>query len=120
MNRDYAGTVRYLRRLTGPEKACYRRHSTNWLAELHTAKRRSPCVVEDVSAAGARLRAAVDAAERDLVYLVLVNFGSIEARIAWRRADRIGLRFTANQSWVMDLVRPRAAPDHTAAHDHRP
>lgn len=82
-----------------------RRWATSWYAELYARNGLLPAIVEDVSADGAKLRVGYAPVGGEQVTLVLANFSRVEARVAWRRRDRIGIQFTTSQPWIVELVR---------------
>jgi hypothetical protein len=81
-----------------------RRWATSWHGELRTSSRLLPSVVEDVSADGAKLRVGSIPIDGEKVTLILPNCSPIEARIAWRRREHIGIQFSTRQSWIIELV----------------
>jgi hypothetical protein len=91
-------------RVMRPEIVRHQRWKTSWMAELQTSGGHTPCIVEDISAAGAKLRLGSAPAEGEVVSLGVVDFAPIVARVVWRKADRVGLHFAAKQPWVVDLV----------------
>lgn len=72
--------------------------NAKWLAELRTPDDRMPCIVEDISAGGAMLHVGSSPFEGETVSLTIVDFGPVTGSVAWRRGDRIGLRFDDAQS----------------------
>jgi hypothetical protein len=88
------------------KSALDRRWSTAWMAQLHVIGSSSRCLVEDVSAHGARLRVAagVDAAVDEQASLAFAKHAAIPVRIAWRRDDWIGVQFSTPQPWLVDMV----------------
>jgi hypothetical protein len=94
-------------RVVRPGKSALdRRWATAWSAQLHLLSGSIRCVVEDISAKGARLRVAaeVDAAAEEQTSLALGKSAPIAVRIAWRRDDWIGVQFSTPQPWLVDLV----------------
>jgi len=101
-SRSESQNVRPLRR---PVKSSLdRRWPTEWFANLRTQSGVLPSIVENVSADGAKVRVGGIPIGGENVSLVLLNCSPIEARIAWRRREHIGLHFLAHQSWLVDLV----------------
>ena len=90
--------VRQLRRPVDPKAPVHQRMNARWLAELSTDGKRMPCIVEDISVGGAMLHVGEQLREGDAVSLTIVDFGPITGAVAWRRGDRIGLRFDEQQS----------------------
>jgi hypothetical protein len=98
---------RVIGRLVRPGKtALHRRWATAWAAQLQSRGGSVRCLVEDVSAHGARLRvsAAVDAAVDEPASLAFARHTPIPVRIAWHRDDWIGVQFATPQPWLVDLV----------------
>ena len=104
MTELYLRNVRQLRRPVDPKAPIHRRMSAKWLAELHTAVDRMPCIVEDISAGGAKLLVGPMPSRGEAVALVVVDFGPVAARVAWRRGDRIGLRFAERQIGIAGML----------------
>src|SRR5215469_7042002 len=100
--------VRQLRRPVGPDKALDRRWSANWLATLVTSTDQILCIVEDISAGGAKLRVGLAPQSEEIVTLVIADYGPIPASVAWRSRDRIGLKFSEQQPLVADLLKKAA------------
>jgi hypothetical protein len=101
-SRSEAKSVRPLRR---PVKSPLdRRWEIAWNAELHTRSGQLPAIIEDVSADGAKLRVGRVPIDGEQVTLVLPNLSPMEARIAWRRRERIGIQFLTSQRWIVELL----------------
>lgn len=81
-----------------------RRWVLAWQAELHTQRGVFPSMVEDVSADGAKVRVGSNPIDGEHVTLVLPNCSPIEARIAWRRREHIGVQFLTRQSWMIEFM----------------
>jgi PilZ domain len=81
-----------------------RRWALAWYGDLHTRSGMLPGMVEDASADGAKVRVGRDPIDGENVTLVLPNSSPIEARIAWRRRDHIGVQFLTRQSWIIELL----------------
>jgi hypothetical protein len=81
-----------------------RRWVVAWYSDLHTQSGVLPSMVENVSADGAKLRVGSIPIDGESVSLVILNCSPIEARIAWRRSEHIGIQFLIRQSWIVDLV----------------
>ena len=95
--------VRQLRRsATSP---LHRRRVLARHAELHTQRGVFPGMVEDVSADGAKVRVGSNPIDGEHVTLVLPNCRPIEARIAWRRREHIGVQFLTRKSWIIGFMR---------------
>jgi hypothetical protein len=88
------------------KSALHRRWSTAWMAHLHVISSSIGCVVEDISAHGARLRVAagVDATAGEQASLAFAKHAAIPVRIAWHRDDWIGVQFSTPQPWLVDMV----------------
>lgn len=53
------------------------------------------CAIQDISAAGARVRVPDDTLVGDPIYLINMSHGvAYRARVAWRRENRLGLAFS--------------------------
>jgi hypothetical protein len=101
-SRSEIKNVRPLRRLV--KSPLDRRWAVAWYSDLHTQSGVLPSMVENVSADGAKLRVGSISIDGENVSLVLLNCSPIEARIAWRRSEHIGIQFLTRQSWIVDLV----------------
>jgi hypothetical protein len=97
-------TVRRLRRPVNPKTPIHRRMNARWLAELNTVADRIPCIVEDISAGGAMVHVGISPFEGESVTLTIVDFGPVTGSIAWRRGDRIGLRFDEQQACTAGIL----------------
>src|SRR5579883_207328 len=100
----YLDNIRRLRRPTTPNAVFRRRWRANWVAQLQTARGALPCIVEDISAAGAKLCIGPALIDGGNASLVIIDFDPIDAHVAWRRGHRLGLHFTERQPRVRDLV----------------
>ena len=81
-----------------------RRWATAWFGSLHIQGGVLPGIVENVSTDGAKVRVGCMPIGGENVSLVLLNCSPIEARVAWRRWEHIGIQFLTRQSWIVDLV----------------
>jgi hypothetical protein len=81
-----------------------RRWALAWYSELHTQSGVLPSMIENVSADGARVRVDGIRVDGENVTLILPNCDPIEARIAWRRREHIGIQFLTRQSWIIELL----------------
>jgi hypothetical protein len=100
-----------MRRPAQAASAAGRRVKVSWPAEIKCHGRRSPCIVTDISAAGASV--ACDAAALrigDDVWLIIADVGPVPAAVAWHRRDRVGLQFREHQDWLADVQRKRFDP----------
>jgi len=102
-------SVRNVRTLRRPAHASSGagRVRTNWPARIKVGTNRTTCTVMDMSNAGACL-AFEDALEQDAtLWLVIDRFPPISATVAWRKRDRVGLRFREEQEWVQHAYKKR-------------
>jgi hypothetical protein len=83
-----------------------RRWATAWAAQLYRLGGSVCCLVEDVSAYGAKLhlREGVEVSAEEHASLTFPKHTPIPVRIAWRRDDWIGVQFAIPQPWLVDLV----------------
>lgn len=103
--------VRRLRRPAGRAGEAGRRLRANWPAELRTnGGRRLKCTILDLSTEGARVRLAAELGAFRQGRLVIDNMPPIAAALAWRRRDEAGLRFLAEERWVLELCAQRFDP----------
>ena len=101
------GSDNVIGRVVRPSKSALdRRWATAWAAQLQLIGASVDCVVEGISARGAKLRVAsgVDVAAEEQASLVFAQHAAIAARIAWRRDDWIGVQFSTAQPWLVDMV----------------
>jgi hypothetical protein len=101
-SRPQTQNIRHLRRLA--KSPTDRRWALAWYSELRTQSGVLPSMVENVSADGARLRVDGIRVDGENVTLILPNSSPIEARVAWRRRDHIGVQFLTCQSWIIELL----------------
>jgi hypothetical protein len=102
---DSRSEIKNVRPLRRPVKSPLdRRWAVEWYADLHTQGDVLPSMVENVSADGAQLRVGGIPIDGESVSFVLLNCSPVEARIAWRRSEHIGIQFLTRQSWIIDLV----------------
>jgi hypothetical protein len=101
-SRPQTQNIRHLRRLA--KSPTDRRWALAWYSELHTQSGMLSGMVEDVSADGAKVCVGRDPIDGENVTLILPNCSPIEARIAWRRRDHIGVQFLTRQSWIIELL----------------
>jgi hypothetical protein len=71
---------------------------------LVTATDHFPCIVEDISDGGAKLRVGTPPPPDGGIALVIANYEPIDGFVAWRSGDRIGLTFNERQPFVEDLL----------------
>jgi hypothetical protein len=96
----------------------YPRSRVLWPGKLTLAGATVDCIVLDVSANGARVRA--DGLPTDIggVSLELARFGSFAAEMMWRDGSEVGLRFAEPPDIVAALLRetlPAVKPESDAA-----
>jgi hypothetical protein len=96
--------VRQLRGPEGPNKVLHRRWSVNWLASLTTSSDQIPCIVEDISPGGAKLRVGLLPQSEETVTLIIVDYEPIVGVVAWRSGGRVGLKFRERQAFVEELL----------------
>jgi hypothetical protein len=104
---DPRNEITVIGRVVRPGKSALdRRWSTAWAAQLHLVNASIRCLVEDISARGAKLRVAAesDAAADEQASLVFAKHAAIPVRVAWRRDDWIGVQFSTPQPWLVDMV----------------
>jgi hypothetical protein len=103
--------VRRLRGIAGPAGGPGRRLRANWPAELRAeGGLRIKCIIIDLSGAGARVRLEDELGDVRHVRLVIGTLPPIAATLAWRTLAEVGLRFAAEQGWVLDLCAQRFDP----------
>jgi hypothetical protein len=100
--RSEVKNVRPLRR--SAKSPLDRRWALAWYSELHTQSGVLQSMVENVSADGARVRVDSIRVDGEDVTLILPNCSPIEAHIAWRRREHIGIQFLTRQSWIVELL----------------
>jgi PilZ domain len=75
-----------------------------WPADVETDKVRLPCVVLDISVAGAKLRGAAPlAGHLDKFWLNIDALGAFECSQVWDRDGRLGLRFVGDCPTALQL-----------------
>ena len=103
---ELARNVRTLRRPANASSGGQRMR-TNWPARIKVGANRTMCTVMDMSNNGACL-SFEDALEQDAaLWLVIDRFPPISATVAWRKRDRVGLRFREEQEWVQHAHKKR-------------
>jgi PilZ domain-containing protein len=80
-------------------------------AQIRTPRGTFPCVLEDISVAGAKINVGVTPVPGTHVFLLLDDYGTITARIAWRRDARLGLNFSVRHPALLALAQspPRSS-----------
>lgn len=104
MSENWPRNLRPLRRSAGPRPGYHGRWATSLPAQLRTQRGAVPCVVEDISASGARLHVGRAAVPSNHVFLLLENYGTLAARVAWRRSSRLGLHFAVRHPALLALA----------------
>jgi hypothetical protein len=61
-------------------------------------------MLEDISVAGARLHVGTAPVPGTHVFLLLNDYGTVAARIAWRRNSRLGLNFSVRHPALLALA----------------
>ena len=81
-------------------------------ARIKIGSVRLSCLVTDLSSSGACLLIDGPLEENARIWLVMDNKPLISAKAAWRKRNRIGLRFDKDQDWVHRIHADRydAAP----------
>ncbi len=82
------------------ERRRYRRKPVLWSGRIETPRRVVPCMVVEVSLAGAKLRLLEPVDDLDLVTLVLEQFGKFASKVAWRTGIELGLRFLLSRTEI--------------------
>ncbi|HZT89030.1 MAG TPA: PilZ domain-containing protein [Stellaceae bacterium] len=108
--RAASNNVRHLRRPAGLSGAGDRRLSVSLPGELRVGRTRVLCTILDISNFGASVRIRNVLPDVTRTWLIIATMAPIQSEIAWRKRDRIGLRFVAEQQWVPQLVRDRFDP----------
>jgi hypothetical protein len=96
--------IRQLRRPPMRDTVLNTRWKTNWLARLLTPQGPLACIVEDISAEGARLRIGRAPLQEGEVSLIVTDTAAIAAHVAWRRGGLVGLALAEDQPQVTALV----------------
>jgi PilZ domain len=77
-----------------PERRHIPRRNGLWVAQLQTAEgERIPCLLLDLSNAGARIVPRRPLPEGDIVTLIAPVCGSRRGRVAWATKSHVGLQF---------------------------
>lgn len=90
------------------EQREYERHNVSGPSPLHAeillGDDRYPCHVIDVSAGGACVELNVTAEKDEFIVLNITDFGSINARVAWVKSDRLGLHFKDDPALIGEML----------------
>jgi hypothetical protein len=100
--------VRQLRRAVGMPGG--QRMRANTPARIKAGTARISCLVTDLSSSGACLSVDGPLEENARIWLVMDNKPLISAKAAWRKRNRIGLRFDKDQDWVQRIHKDRDDP----------
>jgi chromosome partitioning protein len=87
----------------------YPRFSYEQPATLAIGEREVDCIVHDISAGGALIRAGIELSVGDTVVLQLKSIGPLRAEVRHRDGDRAGLRFTLDPKEQLGLVKHLSA-----------
>lgn len=101
--------VRQLRKIDDLQ----RRWKTSWPAALRSARGYIPCNIKNISRGGAQLIVEY-VIETDTVSLLIATFDPINARVVWRRRDRVGVQFAPVPLWIVDLMKKAAMTNSSA------
>jgi hypothetical protein len=104
MSEDWLRNLRPLRRSAGPRPGYHGRWTTHVPAQLRTARGLFRCIVEDISVAGAKLHIGAVPVAGTHVFLLLEDYGTFAARVAWRRSEYLGLNFSVRQPTLLALA----------------
>jgi PilZ domain-containing protein len=105
MNIEPNCNVRQLRRPASISEG--RRKRANMPARIKVGPNRATVTVTDVSASGACLAFDGPLSADVEIWLVIDRFPPISATTAWRRSNRVGLRFHQDQDWVGQVHKDR-------------
>ena len=86
------------------------RRPANMPARIKIGSTRTTCTVKDVSSSGACLTLDDVMAEDVSIWLIIGNLPPIQATAAWRKSNRIGLRFHQDQQWLEQDHKDRFDP----------
>jgi PilZ domain len=75
-----------------------------WAGKIATKDGSFDCVVLNVSRSGAKLRFTAPIGPQRTVDLSLGSFGTLNAEVVWQRADKMGIRFTADPDQVANII----------------
>jgi hypothetical protein len=104
MMEGWPGNLRPLRRSAGPRPGYHGRWATRVPARIRTAGGQFPCIVEDISVAGAKLYIGAVPVVGTHVFLLLEDHGTFAARVAWRRSEYLGLNFSVRHPALLALA----------------
>jgi PilZ domain len=98
------GNLRPLRRSAGPRPGYHGRWATHVAAQLRTSRGQFPCIIKDISVAGAKLYVGTAPVVGTHVFLLLGDYGTFAARIAWRQSAYLGLNFSVRHPTLLALA----------------
>jgi hypothetical protein len=104
MSEAWPHNLRPLRRSAGPRAGYHGRWPAHMPAQIRTPRGTLPCLLEDISVAGARLNVGAASVPGTHVFLLLDDYGTVAARIAWRRNSRLGLSFSVRHPALLALA----------------
>lgn len=104
MSNEWPRNLRPLRQSAGPRAGFHGRWAAHMPAQIRTARGTFPCLLEDISLAGAKLNVGTTPVPGTHVFLLVENYGAITARIAWRRNTRLGLNFSVRHPALLALA----------------
>ena len=77
-----------------------------WQARLTVGSDVVPCLVSDLSIAGAKLRLVATIHRLQEVRLELDGIAPLDADVMWRTRSNIGIRFTDDPAYVAQVLKP--------------
>jgi hypothetical protein len=104
MIESWPGNLRPLRRSAGSRPGYDGRWATHVAAQIRTLRGQFPCIVKDISVAGAKLHVGATVVTGTHVFLLLEDYGTFAARVAWRRSEYLGLNFSVRQPTLLALA----------------
>jgi PilZ domain len=104
LSSEWPRNLRQLRRSAGPRAGYHGRWAAHVPVQIRTARGTFPCILEDISVAGARLNIGAAPVPGTHVFLLLDDYGTVAARIAWRRNAHLGLNFSVRHPALLALA----------------
>ena len=104
MSNEWPRNLRTLRRSAGPRAGYHGRWAAHVPAQIRTPRGTFPCLLEDISVAGAKLNVGAAQVPGTHVFLLLDDYGTVAARIAWRRNSHLGLNFSVRHPALLALA----------------
>jgi PilZ domain len=108
MRAEPNSNIRQLRRAAGIVEG--RRIGARLPARIKVGTSRAACLVTDVSSSGACLSLDGPLDQNTKLWLIMDNLPPVSATAAWRKRNRVGLRFDKEQDWVHRVHKDRFAP----------